>query len=117
MNSPYPENARSRGRGLPPWLRLLLACLLWFAPQKLAADTWTTLAGPSTGVGYKDGPGATAWLLNPNGVCVDPLSGAIYVAEESNNVVRKIAPDGIVSTFAGKARAFGFVDGTGSVAR
>ena len=37
MNPPYPENPRSRGRGFLLWLRFLLGCLLWVAPQTLPA--------------------------------------------------------------------------------
>jgi mucin-19 len=117
MNSPYSENGRLRGPALPLWLGCLLACLLGLLPGQLSADSWTTLAGPTTGIGYRDGVAAAAWFLDPNGVCVDPVSEVIYVAEEANNVVRKITPDGIVSTFAGAARYNGFVDGPGSAAR
>jgi mucin-19 len=117
MKSPYPENGRLRGPALPLWLGCLLACLLALVPGKLAADSWTTLAGPTTGVGHQDGPAASALFLGPNGVCVDPVSGAIYVADEANRVIRKIGTDGVVSTFAGKAHSSSHVDGTGSAAR
>jgi uncharacterized protein YjdB len=61
----------------------------------------TTIAG--TGVdGYTgDGGAATVATLNdPRGVIAD-ASGNIYIAEYNNNVIRKISPSGVISTFAG----------------
>ena len=85
----------------------------------------TTLAG--TGIpGAKDGPGASATFNFPQGLAVDN-SGNVYVAEGNstqnfnnvnypgNNKIRKITPDGTVSTFAGSGTA-GTDDGTGTAA-
>ena len=61
----------------------------------------STIAG--TGVaGYTgDGGLATAARLrHPNGVCVD-AAGNIYIADESNNVIRMINAAGIITTIAG----------------
>ena len=50
--------------------------------------------------GYVDGPAASAQFDAPAGVAVD-LSGNIYVTEARNHRLRKITPDGMVSTLAG----------------
>ncbi|RZI59709.1 MAG: DUF839 domain-containing protein [Pseudomonas sp.] len=83
--------------------------------RKIAFDgTVSTLAG--TGVsGYADGPGATAQFNLPDGIAVDTV-GNIYVADGGNNRIRKIAPDGTVSTFAGTG-ASGYLDGDRAIAQ
>ena len=58
------------------------------------------LAGVVTGSGSSNGPGAVALFSVPSGTAVDP-SGNIYVIDSGNQVIRKITPGGIVSTFAG----------------
>ena len=74
------------------------------------------LAGSSAGTpGYADGSFTSARFYNPSGLAVDTLP-TLYVADASNNLIRKLAPVGNVSTFAGGGGATtpGFVDGTGS---
>ncbi len=75
----------------------------------------TTFAGQS-GMGRADGTGSAARFYNPTGVAVD-ASGNVFVADYSNHTIRKITPDGVVSTFAGSAGVSGSTDGTGSTAR
>jgi sugar lactone lactonase YvrE len=59
----------------------------------------TTLAG--TGVaGFQDGPAGQAQFNGPIGVALDK-AGNVYVADTYNDRIRKIAPDGSVSTLAG----------------
>ncbi len=69
----------------------------------------TTIAG--NGVGYLDGLASTARFSGPTGVALDN-EGNIYVADRSNNRIRKINSDGIVSTVAGNGIE-GYMDGTG----
>ena len=34
--------------------------------------------------------------LDPCGICCDPVSGDLYVSDQSNNAVRKISPAGLM---------------------
>lgn len=78
-----------------------------------AAGVVTTFAGSGT-QGATDGPASTATFNQPYGIAVDTF-GNLYVADYSNNKVRKITPTGIVSTLAGSG-LYGSVDGTATVA-
>ncbi len=55
----------------------------------------STYAGGAFGA--DDGSAATATFALPRGVAVGP-DGALYVADTANNAIRKITPDGTVST-------------------
>jgi sugar lactone lactonase YvrE len=57
----------------------------------------TTIAGGGRGDG---GPATDAILLRPAGVTVD-AAGALYIADRDAHVVRKVTPDGVITTIAG----------------
>lgn len=78
--------------------------------------TVTLLAGSLGKSGTTDGPAAAALFKAPKGLAVD-RNGTIYVADSGNQTIRRISPDGRVSTFAGKAGERGTVDGQGRAAR
>lgn len=64
--------------------------------------------------GYKDGPADQAMFNRPLAICVDKQDN-LYVADFENHAIRKITPDGKVSTFVGGK--MGFKDGTGEYAQ
>lgn len=76
----------------------------------------TTLAGQAGYSGSADGTGSAARFLTPLGVAVD-AAGNVYVADAGNDTIRKISPEGVVTTLAGLAGQSGSSDGTGSEAR
>ncbi len=76
----------------------------------------STLAGVGGTAGYEDGSAATAKMDNPAGVAVD-FSGNVYVADYNNHLIRKISPQGEVSTLAGTAGVAGADNGTGTTAK
>ena len=75
-----------------------------------------TFAGHPQQLGTSDGHLGAARFSNPTGAAVD-LMGNIYISDTANQTIRKISPDGEVSTLAGAAGQIGDSDGTGSAAR
>jgi sugar lactone lactonase YvrE len=81
-----------------------------------SAGVVTTLAGLAYATGSVDGAGSAARFNQPVGIAVDS-AGNVYVADSFNHTIRKIAPAGVVTTFAGLAGTRGSTDGKGSAAR
>jgi hypothetical protein len=81
---------------------------------KISAEGNATILAGSTESGDADGQGANARFNLPNGIAVDN-DGNVYVADWFNHKIRKITPNGTVSTLAGSTR--GYKDGTGTNAQ
>lgn len=90
----------------------------------------TTFAGNNDGEpGYQDGKGSEVMFFfddnkdpvedggwKKGSICVDNDCN-VYVGDACNRCIRKITPDGTVTTLAGLAQSKGCVDGTGLQAR
>ena len=74
------------------WILSFEAC-----PQ---GRTVTTLAGVAGHPGFADGSGSGALFDTPRGIAT-AKDGSIYVSDSGNQVIRKITPDGAVTTVAG----------------
>ncbi len=98
-NSKFNSNHKSM------FMKKLTTLLAVFFYLNSNAQVITTVVG--TGVaGYSgDGGQATAALLNNPTNVVSDAAGNLYIADWSNNVVRKVNPLGIISTYAGNASA------------
>lgn len=82
------------------------------------AGVVTTVAGVGKNAGILDGDGyilSPALFSNPSGASID-AAGNLFIADTGNNMVRKIAPAGDITSFAGNPLAFGRTDGTGTAA-
>jgi sugar lactone lactonase YvrE len=67
----------------------------------------TTIAGTGiAGFSGDGGPATAAQLYGPSAVAIGP-DGAVYIADSGNNRVRKVAPDGTISTVAGTGSGIG----------
>ncbi len=85
----------------------------------LSGSNWvvSTIAGQAGVAGFSNGPNTNAQFYNPAGIALDS-AGNIFVADEFNNAIREIMPDGgnwLVSTIAGGTS--GHADGTNSAAQ
>ena len=80
---------------------LYVADVLNCTIRKITSDgIVSTLAGLAGSYGYEDGRGSDARFTFPRGVAVGG-AGNVYVADTGNLIVRKITPDGVVSTLGG----------------
>ena len=77
-----------------------------------AGDIYTFAGDNKLGYGYSGdgGPATSAQLYNPYDVAADAL-GNVYIADYSNQRVRKVNTSGIISTFAGNGAGGYEVDG------
>jgi sugar lactone lactonase YvrE len=75
----------------------------------------TTVAGTGApGYSGDGGPATAAQLFSPTDVAVDK-DGTLFIADRANNCIRKVTPDGTISTVAGSCGVPGF-SGDGELA-
>jgi hypothetical protein len=87
----------------------VLAATVFFDPMIVK-----TVAGKTVS-GNINGDTSIATFQGPTGVAADSW-GNIYIADQSNNTIRKISATGVVSTLAGNGMG-GYADGLGTAAR
>lgn len=121
VNSNNPDGVRFQqplGMALGPDGNLYVADRMNNAIRKVTpAGATTTFLG--NGAGEDNGTLATARLGQPFGLCFDS-AGNMYIADTSNDSIRKVDPSGNVTTLAGRSRLFndppGPREGTGTAA-
>lgn len=88
--------------------------------RKLTPDgsTWvvSTFAGQAGVAAFANGAGTNAAFNQPAFATVD-AAGNLYVADQDNDVIRKITPLGLVSTIAGQVGSDVSIDGTNDTAQ
>jgi len=74
----------------------------WLTLSQITSGIITTVAGGGGAAGYRgnSGPATSAELNHPVGVAVDS-NGNIYIADTSNQRIRKVDTNGIITTVAG----------------
>jgi sugar lactone lactonase YvrE len=84
--------------------------------RKISGGNVSTFAGSPGIWGSADGSGTNAQFNGPVGLAFDSSTN-LFVADANNDTIRKITPDGTVTTYAGAAGADGSTDGTLTNAR
>ena len=99
LNRPYSVALDNRGN-------VFIADFDNYRVRKIAVDgTITTVAGNGSSRFSGDGGLASLASLDvPQGVSID-TAGNLYIADTVNNRIRKVGPDGAISTIAGSGRA------------
>lgn len=70
----------------------------------------THFVGDRGSSGYVDGVGINAKFREPHQGAFDENDN-FYICDRMNHCIRKITPEGIVSTFAGRGENYGYTDG------
>lgn len=73
------------------------------------AGVVVTIAGLTGVTGSADGTGPEARFNKPTSVALD-RNGNVFVTDSGNSTIRRVTPDGVVTTVAGKAGEVGNID-------
>jgi sugar lactone lactonase YvrE len=84
--------------------------------REISGGVVSTFAGSPQVWGSADGQGTGAQFNGPVGLAFDSRTN-LFVCDANNDTIRKIAPDGTVTTFAGAVGADGAADGDVGSAR
>ena len=95
--------------------KIILPLFVLFFAVHVFAQQVNTVAGLPLVTGSVDGDRSTATFNNPHGIAVDSL-GNIYTCDRWSHIVRKVTPEGVVSTIAGSPGLTGSTDGIGKLA-
>lgn len=108
----------TRGTRVPPMhcLPVLLILLAGLVGSLPAQDSVRTLAGLPETPGSADGTNITARFNDPAGIAI-AADGTIFVADNQNHAIRRIATNGVVTTLAGLLGTPGSADGSRTTAR
>ena len=82
----------------------------YYNPVTQELEAPVLFAGYPKQAGYSDGVATAARFKEPYQGAFDE-EGNFYVCDRNNHCIRKITPNGIVSTFAGRAETEGYADG------
>ncbi|SEO25387.1 gliding motility-associated C-terminal domain-containing protein [Mucilaginibacter gossypiicola] len=123
----YGKVSTIAGDGFPPYVGILsgvtvdpfgnVFILSWSRNliYKLTPSGNFSLFAGSGAIGSNDGLGAAASFSEPDGIVSDG-AGNLYVSDDKYSLIRKITPEGLVTTLAGNPLVLGATNGTGSAA-
>ena len=78
--------------------------------QTRTLETAVHFVGQRSGEGYQDGVGTNTRFRFPHQGAFDEFNN-FYLCDRDNHCIRKITPDGVVTTFAGRPGQGGYTDG------
>ncbi len=84
--------------------------------RRIADGQVVAIAGLAESWGDADGAGADARFNGPVDLAI-AADGSLYVSDGNNHTIRRISPEGVVTTIAGAPGVGGCVDGNGAQAR
>ena len=95
----------------PEWLYIAQSHLNMISRFNIVTKTYESgWAGAKNVADHIDGPRNLARFNYPRQICFD-YDGNLFIADTNNHCIRKISPDGNVTTVIGQRGKKGYVDG------